>query len=158
MYLEQRGYIKMLDKLTILGALIIAGILLIGVADQAGATEIRPVLNLASKHWDSDIDREWNERNFGLGAHMYGSSENVFVSFGAYHNSEFHISTYGGIGYRSPQWKGLRIGLEGLVVTGYERGTFVAPIPSIWVGPLKFNILPKTGYQPVNVIGLQVEL
>lgn len=127
---------------------------------QAKASEpifddFRPVINGVSYHL-ADRDK-YNAFNFGGGINAY-LTPTAYMSIGAYHNSEYNTSFYGGFGDKVQLTKNFALGFDVLAVSGYERGAFVAMIPNAWLGPVKMLIMPAFMGNPVATLGFQLEL
>lgn len=131
-------------------ALVMASIL--GTSQGA---DVRPVVNVGSKHLDTQ--EKFNERNLGLGLHLYNGERTAYTTLGAYNNSISRNSYYLGVGYK--RGSTLAVGVEAGFVSGYTNGLAPFIVPTLWIGPAKLLYIPKIeGANKVHTIGFQVEL
>lgn len=132
---------------------VLAGLSVRGV--QAG--DLRPVLNLTSKHIGTKDD--YNEQNYGAGIEYHIKRKRWYGMAGGYRNSEDSASWYMGVGHRGLKLgtRHLKLGLEVGAVTGYDRAEVLplaVPVLRV-VDHLKVLYIPKYGRSP-HVIGLQM--
>lgn len=117
--------------------------------------DVLPVVNVGSKHLDTE--EQFNERNLGLGLHLYNSEHDAYTTLGAYNNSIRRNSYYLGVGYKLGST--LAVGVEVGMVSGYAKGLAPFVVPTVWIGPAKLLYIPKIeGANKVHTLGLQVEL
>lgn len=123
---------------------------------EAKAADIGVIASLFSKHFDTDAT--FNERNYGIGVHLYNDAQSAYTTAGYYRNSLDKNSLYVGGGYKLGDV--ISVGIEAGLVSGYTKGRVVPfVVPTVWIGPAKLLYIPKIGeVNAVHTLGLQVEI
>lgn len=116
-------------------------------ADDAGAVDYY----ISGVSWHEYGD--FNEVNGGYGIRYNDTAVPVVV--GTFLNSESTQSVYAGFEFGYAVYPWLSAGVDVLVVSGYQRGPFVAPVPYVEVWRIKTTIIPPTKTSPLT-LGLQV--
>jgi len=113
--------------------------------------DCNPVINTASYHFNRDIER--NENNLGAGV------ECGRWQVGAYHNSEWHTTTYVSYGLPLAHVGSIEVGAVVGAVTGYEYAPVVPMVAlTVRVGVVRLIIIPpfEVGGKDTGVIGTQI--
>jgi hypothetical protein len=118
------------------------------------------VASVASHHYGKGSDKDYEQRNWGLGCEHRLTKNLDFVA-GFYRNSVRIDSTYVGVVYAPLRFEMLRFGLATILVSGYEREPIKAafPVASIEGRRMGANLLlvPQTSSN-VGAIGLQLKV
>ncbi len=79
-------------------------------------------IHVTSYHFDESGDDDFNEVNIGAG-YNYEIKPTIFAVAGAFNNSYEKLSIYAGAKWLPIEYKFIKLGVVGGVVTGYEDDT-----------------------------------
>ncbi len=95
-------------------------------------------LHITSYHFNEDSDDHLNEFNIGAGYNFEYTSK-IFASFGAFNNSYEKLSIYAGVKWMPLEYKFIKAGLVGGVVTGYDEDTDANEIQPIIIPEIQLH-------------------
>jgi hypothetical protein len=118
------------------------------------------VASVASHHYGPGSDKNYEQRNWGLGCEHRLTKNLDFVA-GFYRNSVRIDSTYVGVAYAPIRYEMLRLGMVAILVSGYEREPIKAAFPVVSVEGQRLGanllLVPRTSSN-VGAIGLQLKV
>ena len=95
-------------------------------------------LHLASYHINEDSDDSLNEFNIGAG-YNYEIKPNIFAIIGAFNNSYDKLAIYTGAKWLPIEYKFIKAGLVGGVVTGYDDDTDAEEVQPTLIPEIQFH-------------------
>lgn len=141
---------KKIARLIVAFGTIVLYIWFLSALNEANAKDFNVYASVASWHTSGD----YNQVNPGLGFRndiSQAESGKLSAVWGGYYNSERNISAYGGIEGSFGVMENITVGVDVVAVTGYERGSFVAPLPFVEIGRLRTMIIPQYKETPLTL-------